>query len=1048
MKAGTSVARVIATDEDIASNGLITYSIVSGNINSTFWIDPASGFIFVLEKLDVRYQSEYHLVVKASDNAHEPKYSYANVRLMIVVPENVAPKFDKSHYTLNISEATRANEIIFSGYKIFSKQSLNYELISITDDTSKYFSIDYYNGEVMLKRTLDYERCKMYEFTVKATNLVNLFDSAHVTINVMDANDNAPKWNETSYFGVISESADRGSPVMKLSSPSESLKLLAYDEDSGINSEVEFYINEPLGRKYFYVNPRNEIILLQEIDFEELSSINFTVSISDTAIENSMESEIDASVSITVTLPDPTFTMKSYSIDINESTSIGFVIFNGIQGIKQKLIYDLIAFDQDKKYLNLDANTGRVTLASSVDYEDKKDIKFLLTATNLLGGKDSASFTVNIVDINDNPPKWNKTVFSGHINEDAEPGSFVLNDLNQTLTLEAHDADVGRNGRLEYYINEPHGMEYFNLSPTSGIISLKQRISSSTKSTIIFTVSVSDLGETKLKGEPDALVIIAVDKSLKPTTTTTTTTTTTNAPPIDPCFNNPCANGATCKQINSTFRSLEERNKDHSLDTNGNVVSVSNSSSSSSSLPFTCACPLGWSGDLCTESTYICNAILKPCKNNGVCEERFSQSTCKCAPGFTGDLCEEDIDECALADRDICPPPATCFNLIGSYRCICSPYLSNGSTGLCPSAPRSPYTNALNITFDEVLFILCLLFTLVLTCCCFSCCWKFKGKDHRHHSTFSTARRDASSSLSTPVRNRTPASAYTGIEANELLYKNSPISDLNGINLKRFSKLHSTLNGVTTSLTNSPVPSSIREIPISLNNFDNIRIVGIVGDKGEIYSLAPSTDASGEVTLTAHSIAGSTVALATTLAVPTATSSNNSTATPSPIASITSAPILHSHHHHQQQQATREVHSSLQNSSIIGGSDCTITGVDDNSSAVIYLSTNTQRSQPQGQGQQQRQQQSTPLSSISSNCNTLQVNHNGHCHHQHQQTQPHSNSFTREFVTNLKKANPPPIVTVTPQVTFNDAMCSSHSGSSCSSSTIINTKIQNGRSSL
>lgn len=1035
---GSSVIRVLATDEDTGNNGKIIYSIVSGNIDSTFYIDPDSGHIFAVKKLEVRLQPEYHLVVKAMDMGETAKFSFANVRLIIVVPDYVAPKFDKSTYTVDVSESTKVNRVIFSGYKIFSKQSLTYELIG---ENAKLFNIDYYNGEVTLKGQLDYEKVKMYEFMIKATNLVSLSDNATVIVNVVDCNDNPPKWNETNYFGYISDDADRGSPVIKLGSHGEdTLKLLAYDEDSGINSELEFYINEPHGRKYFYINPTTfEVILLREIDFEETPSINFTVSISDSASENSMESDEDARVSITVTLPDPMFDAKSYSIDISEDTQPGYIIFNGIQGKKQKLKYEIVAFGEDKRYLEVNINTGVITLASSVDYELKKDIKFVLTATNAVGGKDSASFVINVLDENDCPPKWNRTVFSGHINEDAEPGSVVLNDMNQTLTLEAYDDDSGRNSRLEYYINEAHGMEYFTVSPSSGVVTLKNRLSYDKKSTVIFTVSVTDLGERQLKGDPDALVVISVERSARPTTTTTTSTTTTSTVAPDPCLMNPCVNSGTCKRTNGTYRSIEDRSvgPSNSRASKVNDKSSSSNATTTNNIDFICLCPNGWTGDLCQESTFVCNAIFKPCKNHGICQERISESICQCPSGFTGDLCEEDIDECSLSDAGICPPPATCINLPGSYRCVCSQYLINGSTGNCPTSQN--WKTSLPISFDEILFILCLLFTLVLTCCCFSCCWKFKSKDPN---------RRAPPAIATPIRNRTPAKAYSGSEANELLYKNSPVSDLNGLNLKRFSKLSSTINGVTTSLTNSPVPSSIRELPISLNNFDNIRIVGIVGEEGEIYSLAPSTDPSGKVTLTATSIAGSSVALA---AVVAATSSNNSTATPSPIASVTGPQqqqhshqnqLLHQHqsHSHQQQPSSS---SSLTNSgTTINGSTSTIIGEE-----IIYHSSNTQRMTQQ---QQQQQQQPTQQQQV----HTLQINHghnhhNGHCQQSQQLQQPQSTGrdFT-QFLTNLKKANPPPIVTVTPQVTFNDAMCSSHSGSSCSSSTIINAKIQNGRSSL
>jgi hypothetical protein len=112
--------------------------------------------------------------------------------------------------------------------------------------------------------------------------------------------------------------------------------------------------------------------------------------------------------------------------------------------------------------------TGVVTLNHPLDFESQKELKFIVSATNLVGSKDSASFVVNVIDSNDNPPKWKKDVFSGHISEAAEPGAVVLNEVNSTLVLEASDEDSGKNARLKYYSDDIHGIEYFDVNPVTG----------------------------------------------------------------------------------------------------------------------------------------------------------------------------------------------------------------------------------------------------------------------------------------------------------------------------------------------------------------------------------------------------------------------------------------------------------------------------------------------------------------------------------------------------------------------------------------------------
>ena len=791
---GTSVIQVTATDADVGSNARISYSIVSGNVANAFNIDENHGYIYLTKILDVRLQPEYYLVVRASDAGNPSRSSYCNVRIMVIVPEEVPPKFERSSYRFELSEGTKPGRVIFGGYKIYSRQTLTYELIA-SHENSEHFSIDYYNGEISLIKPVDYEKRKRYELMIRATNLVGLNDTCTILVDVVDSNDNHPKWNQTLYYGQISESAPPGTPVM-IKGSKNMMRLTAHDDDSGPNGDLEYYINEIHGRKHFTIDPVSGMIVLKrEIYYEEMTAINFTVGLQDMGTERdggSLDAEEDAKIVISITVPDPKFEERSVTMDLSEETQPGHIIFSGIQNsrYKQKLFYELVAFPEDKEYINVDSNSGEVTLRRSLDYEMRKRIKFVLTASNVVGAKDTASFLINIIDSNDCRPKWNKTEFSGRILEDSEVGSNVLSDNNATLILEAYDEDSGLNGKLEYYINEPHGMEYFSVNPSTGVVSLKKQLTYERMSTIIFTVSVTDMGLNQLKAERDAIVVISVERVEKPSSTTTSTSTAPSI--IDYCLSSPCLNGGSCTN-------------DPSNDS------------------YNCSCLSGFVGDSCEDSLFICSE-RSPCKNRGVCHETQNYSICACQHGFQGDLCEEDIDECLLPDSPVCPPPATCINLIGSYRCICSPYIINGSTSICPGLYPSSITEGY---VDQIVFLVVILFILVLTCLCFSCCWKFKTKPSS--------------------RNRTPPKSYHGPEANLLYGKTQANMNPNGnemMNVKRFSKLSRT-DGVTESSPNHPRP-------LSMNNFDNIRVVGIVAEAGngegeQLYITAPDAQRSSEV---------------------------------------------------------------------------------------------------------------------------------------------------------------------------------------------------------
>ena len=66
---GARVADVNATDKDFGLDGILTYSIISGNEDDKFDINPSTGIITVRNELDYETVVRYSLVIRVSDNA-------------------------------------------------------------------------------------------------------------------------------------------------------------------------------------------------------------------------------------------------------------------------------------------------------------------------------------------------------------------------------------------------------------------------------------------------------------------------------------------------------------------------------------------------------------------------------------------------------------------------------------------------------------------------------------------------------------------------------------------------------------------------------------------------------------------------------------------------------------------------------------------------------------------------------------------------------------------------------------------------------------------
>lgn len=100
-------------------------------------------------------------------------------------------------------------------------------------NVSDNFGIYPHNGWIYLRNVLDRELCDMYDVTVLASDngTPSATAEAHVIVNVLDANDNAPIFTRYSYEFSVEENVARNTVLGIIS---------ASDADSGINAEIRY----------------------------------------------------------------------------------------------------------------------------------------------------------------------------------------------------------------------------------------------------------------------------------------------------------------------------------------------------------------------------------------------------------------------------------------------------------------------------------------------------------------------------------------------------------------------------------------------------------------------------------------------------------------------------------------------------------------------------------------------------------------------------------------------------------------------------------------
>ena len=95
---------VSASDQDIGSQGEITYGLHGDHGYIDFSIDTYTGQIFINSPLDYERQNRYVLEVVASDGGNPNQFSVARVRVFLEDLNDNVPEWEQVEYTVNVLE--------------------------------------------------------------------------------------------------------------------------------------------------------------------------------------------------------------------------------------------------------------------------------------------------------------------------------------------------------------------------------------------------------------------------------------------------------------------------------------------------------------------------------------------------------------------------------------------------------------------------------------------------------------------------------------------------------------------------------------------------------------------------------------------------------------------------------------------------------------------------------------------------------------------------------------------------------------------------------
>lgn len=138
---------VTATDKDIGANGIITYSITSGNNGNKFSIDATTGKL-TAKTLDRETQSRYDLTISAYDHGSPVALQGAcNLTIMVEDQNDNDPVFDTGHYSAAIPEDALIDTSIIKVRATDADLGYNKRIVySLANESQGIFRIDNKTG--------------------------------------------------------------------------------------------------------------------------------------------------------------------------------------------------------------------------------------------------------------------------------------------------------------------------------------------------------------------------------------------------------------------------------------------------------------------------------------------------------------------------------------------------------------------------------------------------------------------------------------------------------------------------------------------------------------------------------------------------------------------------------------------------------------------------------------------------------------------------------------------------------------------------------------
>ncbi|XP_050802158.1 protocadherin-23 isoform X3 [Gopherus flavomarginatus] len=459
---GEFVINVEAVDRDSGINSLLQYEILPGNGFEIFQINSDTGEVMTTASLDRETQEILSIKVLVRDSGTPSLSSTATVICKVLDENDNTPKFLLPVPEIQIlenQEPVIVHTTLAVDIDAGNNGTLRYQIIG--GNIGEYFTLNDTSGELLATRSLDREDASNFTLIIECHDLGSppRSSTTQLQITVLDENDNSPIFAKKTYQTSVREDVEEGSLV---------LELFASDEDSGLNGEVMYSLNDDTLGAFTVNSTTGAIVTTKALDRETKSQYAFRAVASDCSIQGPRSTAVNIMVHIDDANDNsPVFLQNPFKVYVPPETSVNQTIAtvravdldlgpNGAVGFNLAVPGTMFC---------IDINTGEIYLQEPLPSDGFSSHLLVLASDQGVPARTATALLAISTREQEEVMSFSHSLYAVTVPENSEAGTSLL-------TVEAYDHNLLEKG-IQYKIFSDNE-DIFSIHSITGELTVKE----------------------------------------------------------------------------------------------------------------------------------------------------------------------------------------------------------------------------------------------------------------------------------------------------------------------------------------------------------------------------------------------------------------------------------------------------------------------------------------------------------------------------------------------------------------------------------------------